>query len=1076
MTSSDGSRPAYRAVPAHVDLPRLEHEIIELWEELGTFEATLKATEGATPWTFYEGPPTANGMPGTHHVEARTFKDVFPRFKTMQGYHVERKAGWDCHGLPVEIAVEKELGFNGKPDIEVFGIAEFNAKCRESVMRHVDAWESMTERMGYWTDMSDPYRTMDPAYVESVWWALKQIFDQGLLVEDFRVAPYCPRCGTTLSDHELAQGYETITDPSIYVRFPLTSGPYSGSPDGGPEDRGASLLIWTTTPWTLVSNALVAAKSDVTYVTATNGSETVVVAEPLFESALGDGWTVQDTFTGADMVGWTYQRPFDIVEWPERPAPEALHDTAGPPEPRAHFVVTEDYVTTTDGTGLVHQSPAFGEDDFASVRRNGIAMVNPIDEAGHFEEGLDLVGGAFFRDANDALLTDLTDRGLLFHQAPYEHSYPHCWRCHTPLMYYALPAWYIRTTAKKDELLAQNEATNWYPETIKHGRYGDWLNNNIDWALSRNRYWGTPLPVWRNDQDPARLVCVDSLAQLAELAGRDLADLDPHRPFIDDITFELEGEAGTYRRVPEVIDAWFDSGSMPFAQWGYPHVPGSEEKFKSAYPSQYICEAIDQTRGWFYSLMAVGTLVFERSAYESVVVLGHILAEDGRKMSKHLGNILLPMPLMDEHGADALRWFMACSGSPLAARRMGHTALSEIVRKVLLTYWNTVAFHVLYARSESWSPLDPSTPAPPVAEREVLDRWLISELNTLVGDVTAALERFDTQDAGSRIARFIDDLSNWYVRRSRRRFWRGDVAAFATLHETIDVLTRLMAPLTPFIAERVWQDVIAPVTPEAPSSVHLASWPQADVELIVDGLGDQVDLARRVTELGRAARAEAKVRTRQPLRRALVASSAWSRLGDDLRAQVCDELNIGSLESLADAGGDLVDHSAKGNFRSLGKRFAQDTPKVAAAIAATDARELAESLASSGTAVVDVDGRSVEVGPDDVIVAERPREGWSVVNDQGETVALDLELDDALRRAGLAREIVRAVQEARKATLEITDRIALRWTGSDAASAALREHADQIADEVLAVSMTEDESAADHGDDELGLRFSISKA
>jgi isoleucyl-tRNA synthetase len=956
-------------------------------------------------------------------------------------------------------------------------------------MRHVDAWEGMTERMGYWTDMSDPYRTMDPAYVESVWWALKQIFDQGLLVEDFRVAPYCPRCGTTLSDHELAQGYETITDPSIYVRFPITSGPYAGSPDGGPEDRGASLLIWTTTPWTLVSNALVAAKSDVTYVTATNGSETVVVAEPLFESALGDGWTVQDTFTGADMVGWTYQRPFDIVEWPERPAPEAHHDpapeahhdTAGPPEPRAHFVVTEDYVTTTDGTGLVHQSPAFGEDDFASVRRNGIAMVNPIDEAGHFEEGLDLVGGAFFRDANDALLTDLTDRGLLFHQAPYEHSYPHCWRCHTPLMYYALPAWYIRTTAKKDELLAQNEATNWFPNTIKHGRYGDWLNNNIDWALSRNRYWGTPLPVWRNDQDPTRLVCVDSLAQLAELAGRDLTDLDPHRPFIDDITFEIDGEAGTYRRVPEVIDAWFDSGSMPFAQWGYPHVPGSEEKFKSAYPAQYICEAIDQTRGWFYSLMAVGTLVFERSAYESVVVLGHILAEDGRKMSKHLGNILLPMPLMDEHGADALRWFMACSGSPLAARRMGHTALSEIVRKVLLTYWNTVAFHVLYARSEGWSPLDPSTPAPPVAEREVLDRWLISELNTLVGDVTVALERFDTQDAGSRIARFIDDLSNWYVRRSRRRFWRGDVAAFATLHETIDVLTRLMAPLTPFIAERVWQDVVAPVSPDAPSSVHLASWPPADTELIVDGLGDQVDLARRVTELGRAARAEAKVRTRQPLRRALVASSAWSRLGDDLRAQVCDELNIGSLESLTDAGGDLVDHSAKGNFRSLGKRFAQDTPKVAAAIAAADARELAESLASSGTAVVDVDGRSVEVGPDDVIVAERPREGWSVVNDQGETVALDLELDDALRRAGLAREIVRAVQEARKASgLAITDRISLRWTGSEDVSVALRDHAHEIADEVLAVGITEDDSATgsahQYGDDELGLRFSLTKA
>ncbi len=1023
-----------------------------MWAEQGTFEATLKATEDAPRWTFYEGPPTANGMPGTHHVEARTFKDVFPRFKTMQGFHVERKAGWDCHGLPVEIAVEKELGFNGKPDIEVFGIAEFNDKCRESVMRHVDAWEGMTDRMGYWTDMSDPYRTMDPAYVESVWWGLSQIFDKGLLVEDFRVAPYCPRCGTTLSDHELAQGYETITDPSIYVRLPLTSGPYAG---------GVSLLIWTTTPWTLVSNALVAAKEDVSYVTATNGTETLVVAEALVESALGDGWTIGDTFTGADMVGWTYERPFEIVEWPA---------------PEAHFVVTEDYVTTTDGTGLVHQSPAFGEDDFASVRRNGIAMVNPIDEAGHFEEGLDLVGGAFFRDANDALLTDLTQRELLFHQEPFEHSYPHCWRCHTPLMYYALPAWYIRTTLVKDELLAQNEATDWYPGTIKHGRYGDWLNNNIDWALSRNRYWGTPLPIWRNDEDPSRMICVDSLARLAELTGRDLSDLDPHRPFIDEVTFEVDGEPGTYRRVPEVIDAWFDSGAMPFAQWGYPHAPGSVEKFERAYPAQYICEAIDQTRGWFYSLMAVGTLVFDRSSYESVVCLGHILAEDGRKMSKHLGNILLPMPLMDEHGADALRWFMACSGSPLSARRIGHNALSEIVRKVLLTYWNTVAFHVLYARSEGWSPIDEAS-VPPVAEREVLDRWLLSELNTLVGDVTAALERFDTQDAGARIARFVDDLSNWYVRRSRRRFWRGDVAAFATLHETIDVLTRLLAPLTPFIAERVWQDVIAPVTPGAPSSVHLASWPDVDADLVVDGLAEQVDLARRVTELGRAARAEAKVRTRQPLRRALVGSSAWSRLGDELRAQVCEELNIGSLESLANAGGDLVDHSAKGNFRALGKRFAQDTPKVAAAIASADAHALAESLGSTGSAVVQVDGQSVELGPDDVIVAERPREGWSVVNDQGETVALDLELDDELRRAGLAREIVRAVQEARKASgLEITDRISLRWTGVENVAAALREHADEIADEVLAVDLTEDESAADHGDDDLGLRFSLTKA
>lgn len=1047
MTSPDATRPAYRPVPAHVDLPRLEREIIDLWAEQGTFEATLKATEGAPRWTFYEGPPTANGTPGTHHVEARVFKDVFPRFKTMQGHHVERKAGWDCHGLPVEIAVEKELGFNGKPDIEAFGIAEFNARCREAVLRNVDLFEEMTDRMGYWVDMSDPYRTMDASYVESVWWALAQIFDKGLLVEDFRVAPYCPRCGTTLSDHELAQGYETITDPSVYVRFPLTSGPYAGK---------ASLLVWTTTPWTLVSNALVAVKDDVTYVTATNGTETVVVAEPLVEHALGEGWTVQDTFAGADMVGWTYQRPFDLIEWPDD---------------HAHFVVAEEYVTTTDGTGLVHQSPAFGEDDFASVRRNGVAMVNPIGEDGHFLPDVGLVGGQFFREANDALLTDLTHRDLLFHQVPYEHSYPHCWRCHTPLMYYALPAWYIRTTAIKDELIAQNENTAWFPNTIKHGRYGDWLNNNIDWALSRNRYWGTPLPIWRSDTDPTKLVCVDSLARLSELTGRDLSDLDPHRPFIDEVTFEIDGD--TYRRVPEVIDAWFDSGSMPFAQWGYPHVEGSVEKFQRAYPAQYICEAIDQTRGWFYSLMAVGTLVFDESSYESVVCLGHILAEDGRKMSKHLGNILLPMPLMDEHGADALRWFMACSGSPWSARRIGHTALSEIVRKVLLTYWNTAAFQALYANANDWSP---GSPAPAVAERPAMDRWVLGEAHRLTQQVTDALEQFDTQRAGAQIAAYVDLLSNWYVRRSRRRFWAGDPAALATLHETLHVVTLLMAPLTPFVTERVWQDLFASTSDELPPSVHLAAWPEADGSLVDDELDAQMRLARRIVELGRSARAEAKAKTRQPLRRAVVATSAWNQLGEELRAQIAEELNVGALESFATTG-DLVDHTAKGNFRALGKRFAKDTPKVAAAIAAADAAALAASLSATGTATVSVDGADVEVGTDDVIVSERPREGWSVVNDQGETVALDLELDDALRRAGVAREVVRAVQEARKASgLEVTDRITLRWTGGDAVSEALAVHGQEVADEVLAVDLTQDPSAADHGDDELDLRFSLAKA
>lgn len=1056
MTSNAATPPdsarSYQPVPAQIDLPGAEREILDFWRQNGTFAASLDTPPDAPRWTFYEGPPTANGTPGTHHVEARVFKDVFPRFKTMQGYHVDRKAGWDCHGLPVEIAVEKELGFNGKPDIEAFGIAEFNARCREAVLRNVDQFEEMTDRMGYWVDMSDPYRTMDPEYVQSVWWGLKRIFDQGLLVEDYRIAPYCPRCGTALSDHEIAQGYETVTDPSVYVRLPLTSGPHAGD---------ASLLIWTTTPWTLPSNALVAARADVEYVTATDGTETVVVARELLEAVLGEGWEVTDTFTGADMAGWTYERPFGIVEWPGE----------------AHFVVTEDYVTTDDGTGLVHQATVFGEDDFASVRRHAVALVNPITTEGRFEDGLDLVGGMFFKDADQVIIADLRERGRLFRYLDYEHSYPHCWRCHTPLMYYGLPSWYIRTTQRKDDLLAANESTTWYPERVKHGRYGDWLENNIDWALSRNRFWGTPLPIWRNDEDPSKLVCVESIAELSELTGRDLSELDPHRPFIDEVTFTVDGEPGTYRRVPEVIDAWFDSGSMPFAQWGYPHAEGSKERFERAFPAQYICEAIDQTRGWFYSLMAVSTLVFGQNSYENVVCLGHILAEDGKKMSKHLGNILLPMPLMDEHGADAVRWFMACSGSPWSARRIGNAALTEIVRKVLLTYWNTVAFHVLYARAEGWAP--GASEAPPVSERPVLDRWLLSQTHRLIGDVTEALEDFDTQTAGQRLAAFVDDLSNWYVRRSRKRFWRGDTAALSTLHEVIDIVTRLLAPLVPFIAERVWRDVIVPVTPDAPASVHLADWPVADTTLIEEGLAERVDLARRVTELGRAARAEAKVRTRQPLRRALIGSAPYEALSPDLRAEVCEELNIRAIESLASVGGDLVDYSVKANFRALGKRFGKGTPAVAAAVASADPASFAGL--GDGTVMVEVEGEKVEIGADDVIITERPREGWAVVNEQGETVALDLELDDELRRAGLAREIVRVIQEARKNSgLEITDRIQVRWNAGETASAAIDAHADSIAEEVLASSFVQDPAVDDQDsavrDADLSLTFTVIRA
>ncbi len=1049
----------YRPVPTHVDLPAMEREILEQWSTDDVFHRSLEQSAGRPLWVFNEGPPTANGTPGTHHIEARVFKDIFPRYRTMKGYHVPRKAGWDCHGLPVELAVEKELGFSGKKDIEAYGIAEFNAKCRESVLRHVDEFDAMTRRMGFWVDMDDAYWTMDPHYIESVWWSLAEIYKKGLLVQDHRVTPYCPRCGTGLSDHELAQGYETVVDPSVYVRFPVAGGALA--------DRypGICLLVWTTTPWTLVSNTAVAVNPAAEYVVARVNGDTFVVAAELVESLLGDDAEILERMKGVDLERTPYVAPFNLVEIPD-----------------AHYVILADYVTTDDGSGLVHQAPAFGADDLASCRAYGLPMVNPVRPDGTFEADLDLIGGVFFKKADDALVQDLRERDLLFKHVGYEHSYPHCWRCHTPLIYYAQPSWYIRTTAIKDALLRENERTNWYPETIKWGRYGDWLNNNVDWALSRNRYWGTPLPIWRCDNE--HLTAISSRAELSERTGIDLADLDPHRPFVDEVTFPCPECGESASRVPEVIDCWYDSGAMSFAQFGYPH--SGQELFAERYPADYICEAIDQTRGWFYTLMAVGTLVFDENSYKNVVCLGHILDEDGRKMSKHLGNVLEPIPLMDEHGADAVRWFMLASGSPWQARRVGHAAIGEVVRKVLLTYWNTVSFLSLYARTAGWSPDSPGA-VPPVAERPALDRWVLSEAHRLARDVDSALENFDTQRGGRLITEFVDDLSNWYVRRSRRRFWDGDPAALATLDEALRIVTLAMAPFTPFITERVWQDMVRPTDPDAPPSVHMAPWPEADPAIIDDVLADQVGLVRRVVELGRAARAASSVRTRQPLARALVSAPGWAALPAELVAEVAGELNVVQMMSLADEAGDLVDVSAKANFRSLGKRFAKETPKVAAAIAAADAAALAGAL-RAGSATVSVDGMGeVEVTAEDVIVTETPREGWSVASGEGETVALDLDLTPELIRLGTAREAIRLIQEARKsAGLDVSDRIILTWSSHDAGVVdALSEHAAMVAGEVLATSFApggieaDTAGATDAGfisrDDDLGLAVLISK-
>jgi isoleucyl-tRNA synthetase len=1053
------------ALPAQPDLPAIEHELLARWNRDRTFEASLKQTEGAPRWTFYEGPPTANGMPGVHHIEARVFKDVFPRFKTMQGFHVTRKAGWDCHGLPVEVAVEKELGLSGKKDIEAYGVAEFNARCRESVLRHVDAFAALTTRMGYWIDLSTAYRTMDAPYMESVWWALKAIYDKGLLVRDFRISPYCPRCGTPLSDHEMGQPdvYREVTDPSVTVRFRVTSVPEGASP----RLLGADLLVWTTTPWTLVSNTAIAVHPDVDYVIARKmgDGDKVVVAEALWPRVLGEGWHVLATVKGSELLGAEYTPPFGLISIPD-----------------SHRVVSGSFVTTEDGTGLVHLAPAFGADDLAVVRANAMPVVNPVRADGRFEDGLPLVGGLFFKDADQPLTADLAERGLLFRSEPHVHSYPHCWRCGTTLLYYALPSWYIRTTLVKDQLLAENEKTNWQPPTIKNGRYGEWLRNNVDWALSRTRYWGTPLPVW--ECPSAHETCVGSLAELGALAGRDLSELDPHRPFVDDVTFPCPECELTAARVPEVIDVWFDSGSMPFAQWGAPlrNLPS----FESGFPAQFICEAIDQTRGWFYSLMAVSTLVFGRSSYENVVCLGLVMDEQGRKMSKHLGNVIEPMGLMDAHGADAVRWFFAASGSPWGQRRIGPSVLDEIVRKVLLTYWNTVSFLVLYANAGAgggdvgdgagpgagWTPEDAAL-APEAGSRPLLDRWLLSEVHACVRDVTTSLEAFDTAAAGRRLAVLIDDLSNWYVRRSRRRFWDGHrtpdgAAAFATLHSALDALTRMLAPITPFLSDYLW-GVLRPAG--APESVHLASWPAPDPALIDPALSAEMALARRIAELGRSARSAASVRTRQPLSRALVGAPGFAALPAELRDLVASELNVHVVESLDSAGGELVTYTVKPEFRALGRRFGPSTQAVAAVIRAADPAALAHAVAGrggpggrgeadgpggpGGAVTVDVPSvGAVTLTAADLVVTQTPLEGWGVASGGGETVAIDLAVTDALRSEGYAREVVRLIQEARKAAgLDVSDRIAVRWaaTGADLA-AALGQHGSLIAGEVLAVS------------------------
>ena len=992
--------------------------MLERWRERDVFQESMRRREGSEPWVFYEGPPTANGRPGTHHVLARVFKDVYPRFKTMRGYHVERKGGWDCHGLPVEIAVEKELGITSKAEIEAYGIAEFNQKCRESVFTFLEDWDRLTERIGFWVDLDEAYRTLDTSYVESVWWALKTIWDKGLLYEGHKVVPYCPRCGTALSSHEVALGYKDVIDPSVYVRFPVTEG-------GGPLEQGDELIVWTTTPWTLVSNAAVAVDPDLTYVRVRSGEgPALVLAEALVQKVLGEDAQVISSFPGRELEGLRYEPPFPFI-------------AAAEYGERGHTVLLGDFVTAQDGSGLVHTAIAFGEDDFRLGRENGLNVINPVRLDGTYDERIGPYEGRFVKDADADLVEDMRARGRLLRSEDYEHAYPHCWRCGTPLLYYAKPSWYIATSTLRDRLLENNDQVSWHPPHIQTGRFGEWLRGNVDWALSRERYWGTPLPVWRCESGHAH--CIGSLAELEQLSG--VALDDPHRPYVDDVGFPCAECQKPMQRVPEVIDVWFDSGCMPFAQWAAPHQ--NEQVFEANFPADYICEAIDQTRGWFYSLHAVATLLFDKPAYGNVVCLGLITDGEGQKMSKSKGNVVPPWEVLDRFGADALRWYFFTSKQPWDGYRFSMDAVGEGVRLFLKQLWSTYYFLVMYENAAA----SQETAAPVAGEKTELDRWVLSRLAATVEDVTVRLDAFDATMAGRSIAAFVDDLSNWYVRRSRRRFWEGDPVAFATLRECLLTTAKLLAPFTPFVSDEIYCNLDG-----AEPSVHLCDWPAApsrDVEL-----ESAMATARETVRLGLAARGQAKVKVRQPLREAVVVAAGAERAAIERLADVVrDELNVEALRFVDDAD-ELGSYELKPNYRTLGPRFGKGMPQVAAAVAALDAGHVTAALRDARPVGIPIDGVTHDLASDDLLTAMQPLDGYQLEREGSHAVALDLTLDDALRRRGQAREIVHAIQNARKAAgLEVEDRITLSLGGDEELLEAAREHEAFIADEVLATGV-----------------------
>jgi isoleucyl-tRNA synthetase len=1151
-----------REVNARQELPELEQEVLRRWRERDVFGESLRNRDGGERWVFYEGPPTANGRPGTHHVLSRVFKDIYPRYKTMRGYRVERKGGWDCHGLPVEIAVEQKLGITSKTEIERYGIKEFNQECRDSVFEYLEEWDRLTERIGFWVDLEHAYRTLDESYIESVWWALKTISDKGLLYEGHKVVPYCYRCGTALSSHEVALGYKDVVDQSVYVRLPVHF-PAAGAPDTlaqppgdparvaagaahpkSPLRAGDALLIWTTTPWTLPGNVAVAANPDIEYVRARSGDETLVLAAALVERVLGEDAEILDRFPGRDLIGGQAGGGGDGQTDGVR-AGASYESPIFPTDGRGRGgapIIAGDFVTTEDGTGLVHIAPAFGDDDFRAAAGAGIfdprdphTLFNPVKPDGTYGmDVLDNSGGSYrgrvVKDPalTEELIADLDARGLLFKRADYEHSYPHCWRCDTPLIYYAKPSWYIATSKLRERMMDANETISWYPPHIKHGRFGDWLSNNVDWALSRERYWGTPLPVWRCEA--GHTLTIGSFAELERLSGTTLKD--HHRPYVDEVvlpcahehdplsTTSTDGESHEDRgaskgavcdkpmkRVPEVIDVWFDSGSMPFAQHHYPYEHA--QQFQKEFPADFICEALDQTRGWFYSLLAVSTLLFDESSYENVVCLGLILDADGQKMSKSKGNTVEPWQVLDKYGADALRWYFFTSKQPWDGYRFSEEAIGEGVRLFLKQLWSTYFFYTLYANANAdllaanananFDPV-PGThglgsigaAGSGATGREAigsgispasatdLDRWALSRAAGTAKRVAERLDAYDATAAGRAIAELVDDLSNWYVRRSRRRFWDGDAGAFATLRECLSTVSKLLAPFCPFVADEIYDNLDG-----ALASVHLCDFPVGDALPARDeSLERAMATARETVRLGLGARAQAKIKVRQPLAEAVVVADGRERAAIERLVEIVrEELNVRQVR-FVEAADELGEYELKANYRTLGPLFGKDMPLAAKAIAALDPGRVAAAVRGGDGIGIAVGDREHTLTEQDVILTMKAPEGYSVEREGAHAVALDLTIDDSLLREGRSREIVHAVQNARKsAGLEVEDRIELALGGDAALMQAAGEHEAYVSGETLAgrlVLGNGDATAMDYSErteiEGLALEIGLSRA